>query len=68
MPREPREYRLGVRLLPTERQALEALAETRGEKVSETVRALLSEAVRSEERRGRRRGDRQSAVRTAVSA
>jgi hypothetical protein len=67
MPREPREYRLGVRLLPAERQALEALAERRGELVSETVRGLLSEAVRSEER-GRRRTTRRSAVRAAVPA
>lgn len=62
MSRENRDVRIGLRLLPAERQALEELADLRGERYSETVRALLSEAIKSAKRRSRQGGGRAGAT------
>jgi len=40
--------------MPTERQAIEDLAEERGERLSETARALLGYAIRAERKQQRR--------------
>lgn len=43
--------RLAFRLLPDDRRALEELATERGERISDTTRALIAYALRAEKRR-----------------
>jgi len=57
MSRDNRDYLLGVRLLPKEREAVETLAARRGERISETVRAILLKAARSDQKRQEKRGE-----------